>query len=251
MISAYKRCRDNNFSQDCLDKLFEEVTQANLRLVLLLDRFHDILHKPKLNDTTFLGKLRSLSTSMISGPLCLVITAHESLGKLHQRITQDMGYSTSPFFNFMDVGEITLGALSEADRDTVLNKLKLPKEAQPFITDEVGLHPYLLRIATRHLTEAYEAQETNPVEVTKQHFNELCKKLLDETLLPTWSSKMCQVFVQIAQGTFSNKPDETEALKELEKQGLIKLENEQWQVLSPVFAELLKNQAVSKLCSNK
>lgn len=242
-------CQAQCFSQDCLDKLFEEVDQVQLRLVLLLDRFHEILHKPNLNQVIFLAKLRSLSASQYPSPLCLVMTAHESLGKLHQRITQELGYSTSSFFNFMDVGEITLGALSEYDRNSVLKKLKLSKEAQPFIND-VGRHPYLLRIATVRLTEAYQAHETNPVEVTKQYFNQQCKALLKE-MLPAWPSKMCQVFVQIAQGTFNNPNGYTEELEELEKQGLIKQEGTQWQVLSPVFVELLKKQDISKLCTKE
>jgi hypothetical protein len=233
-----------------LDKLFEQVNQARLRFILLLDRFHDIVHKPNLNQAIFLARLRSLSTSVHPSPLCLMISAQESLRKLHEEITQEMGYSTSPYFNFMDVGEITLGALSEPDRDSVLKKLKLSKEAQHFIKHEVGRHPYLLKIATNRLTEAYEAQETNPVEVTKQHFNQHCKALLDD-MLPTWSSKKCQVFVQIAQGTFSNPDDYTEELEELEKQGLIQPENGQWQVFSPVFVELLKEQDISKLCSKE
>ncbi len=233
-----------------LDKLFEQVNQAQLRLILLLDRFHDIVHKPNLNQAFFLGQLRYLSTSVHPSPLCLVITAHESLRKLHEEIIQEMGHSTSPFFNFMDVDEITLGALSEPDRDSVLKKLKLSKEAQTFIKNDVGQHPYLLRLATNRLTEAYETQETNPVEVTKQDFKKQCKALLDD-MLPTWSSKMCHVFVQIAQGTFSHSDDYTEELEELEKQGLIKPDDEQWQVLSPVFVELLKEQDISKLCTKE
>jgi len=235
-----------------LDKLFEQVNQAQLRLILFLDRFHDIVHKPNLNQAIFLAKLRSLSTSVHPSPLCLVITAHESLRKLHEEITQEMGYSTSSFFNFMDVGEITLGALSEPDRDKVLKKLKpkLSKEAQSFIKNKVGYHPYLLRIAINRLTEAYETQETNPIEVAKRYFNQQCKALLDD-MLPILSSKMCQVFVQISQGTFSNPDDYTKELEELEKTGLIKPENAQWQVLSPVFVELLKERDVSTLCTKK
>jgi hypothetical protein len=246
----FSDCQAKDLSQDCLDKLFEEVNQAQLRIVLLLDRFHDILNKPNLNQITFLAKLRSLSASQYPSPLCLVMTAHESLGKLHQRITQELGHSTSPFFNFMDVGEITLGALSESEQDSVLKQLKLPKKARQFIKHEVGLHPYFLRIATHRLKEAYEAQEANPFDVTKQNFNRQCKTLLDD-MLSTWTSTMCQVFVQIAQGTFNDTEEHSKALEELEKTGLIKRENEQWQVFSPMFLELLKEQDISKLCTKE
>ncbi len=248
---TFSECQAKHFSNDCLDKLFEEVNQANLRLVLFLDRFHEILHKPNLKQKVFLANLRSLSTSVHPSPLCLVITVHESLSKLHERFIEEMGYSTSPFFNFMDVGEITLGALPELDRDKVLKKLKLSKKAQSFIKDEVGRHPYLLRIATNRLKEAYKLGEKNPVEVTKQDFNKLCAQLLRD-MQSTWHSKMCQIFVQIAQGTFSNPAnDYVKELEELEKQGLIKQENAQWQVLSPVFVKLLKERDVSTLCTKK
>jgi hypothetical protein len=250
LMRTYSDCQAKDFSQDCLDKLFDEVNQAQLRLVLLLDRFHEIFHQPHLNQIAFLAKLRSLSASRYPSPLCLIMTAHESLGKLHQRITQDLGYSTSPFFNFMDVGEITLGALSESEQNSVLKQLRLSKEARQFIKHEVGFHPYLLRIATNRLKEAYEAQEPNPIDVTKQYFYQQCKNLLED-ILPTWPSTMCQVFVQIAQDKFNDTEGYSKALEELEKTGLIKRENEQWQVFSPVFIELLRDEDISRLCTKE
>ena len=87
--------------------------------------------------------------------------------------------------------------------------------------------------------------------MTKQDFNKLCAQLLRD-MQSTWHSKMCQIFVQIAQGTFSNPAnDYVKELEELEKQGLIKQENAQWQVLSPVFVKLLKERDVSTLCTKK
>lgn len=250
LMKSYSDCQAKEFSQDCLDKLFEQVNQAQLRVVLLLDRFHEILHQPNLNQIAFLAKLRSLSASRYPSPLCLIMTAHESLGKLHQRIIQELGYSTSPFFNFMDVGDITLDALSESEQDSVLNKLKLSKNAQQFIKYEVGQHPYLLRIATYRLKEAYQAQEKNPIDATKRDFYQKCQKLLDD-MLKTWPKTMCHVFVQIAQGAFNDTNGYSKELEELEKTGLIKRENEQWQVFSPVFVKLLKEQDISRLCTKE
>jgi len=52
--------------------------------------------------------------------------------------------------------------------------------------------------------------------------------------------------------TNSRSNDYKAELKELEKQGLIqKLNNSQWQVLSPVFIQLLKEKDTSTLCSEK
>lgn len=251
VANAYWQCQQNDFNQDCLDKLFQEVKQANLRVVLLLDRFHDIINKQNLNQETFLGKLRSLSSSQNPSPLCLVITTHESLRKLHEEIEENHK-SGSPYLNFLDVGQITLGALSKSDINIKLKKLKLSEDAQEFIKSKVGQHPYLINIAYNRLKEAELVQETNPIEVTKKHFKEVCKELLD-AMLTNWSSKMCQVFVQISQANFNNLNDYNKVeLEELEKQGLIQpLENDQWQVFSPVFVELLKELDISKICSEK
>jgi hypothetical protein len=254
VVSAYIKCQEKDFNQDCLEKLFQEVKQANLRVVLLLDRFHDILNKQNLNQKTFLGKLRSLSSSTNPSPLCLIITAHESLKKLHEEIKEKNPHSTSPFLNFMDVGEITLGALSESDINIELKKLKLSEDAQKLIKSKVGQHPYLINIAYIRLKEAELVQETDPIKITTQYFKKVSQGLLDD-MFSNWSSKMCQVFVQIAEGNFNNLNDNYKLeLEELEKQGLIQQldkDNCQWQVFSPVFIELLKEQDTSKLCPEK
>lgn len=243
---AYLECQNKNFSSDCLDKLFKELKQADLRLILPLDRVDKILPQPNLIQETFLTKLRYLSIRYSS--LCLVVTAHESLKKLYQEIIKIQGpMSNSPFFNHLEVGEITLGALSESEQNKLLRKLKLSKQARQFIKHEVGRHPYLLKIVIDHLKKAEQIKGTNPVEITRQYFHQQCEALLNEMLstCPT----IYQVFVQIAQGIFSNSDKYTKVLEELEKMGLIKWENEQWQVFSPVFFELLKKKAVSKPCS--
>jgi len=164
---------------------------------------------------------------------------------------QNIVYSSSPFLNFMDVDQITLGTLSEYDINIELNKLKLSNKEQDFIKDEVGPHPYLINIAYNRLKEAKQVQETNPLKVTKKDFKQNLKPLLND-MLRSWSYQMCQVFVQIAQGNFNNLNDYQAELEELEKLGLIQqLENDQWQVFSPVFIELLKERDTSKLCSKK
>jgi hypothetical protein len=241
VVSAYMKCQEKDFNQECLDRLFEELNQVNLRLVLQADRIHEILDRPNLIKEPFLGKLRSLSIRYKS--FCIVVTTHESLKKLHDKIILKLGRKipNSPFLNHIDVNEITLGALSENGINRLIKKLKISKKALPFIKDEVGRHPYLLRIAYNNLKDAETSEERNSVvEVTKQDFKEQCQDLLDH-MLANWSDQMRQVFIQIAQSRLHKLNNYAEELKELEKQGLIqKSENGQWQVISPIFIELLQ-----------
>jgi hypothetical protein len=240
VANAYWQCQQNDFNQDCLDKLFEELNKVKLRLVLQADRIHKILDISNLHQQTFLSKLRSLSIRNKS--LCIVVTAHESLRKLHYKIEQELGCEipNSLFFNHMDLNEITLGALSEDDRKTLLKELKISKKALPFIKYEVGRHPYLLRIAYNKLKDAELYDKTNSVELAKQQFKKECEDLLKD-MLAYWSPEIHELFIQIAQNNFNNLENYAEELKELETQGLIqKSDNGQWQVISSIFVELLQ-----------
>jgi hypothetical protein len=241
VVTTYMKCQENDFNQDCLDNLFEELNQVKLRLVLQVDRIHEILDRPNLIKETFLGKLRSLST--LNKSLCIVVTAHESLKKLHKKIIITLGYEipNSPFLNHIDVNEITLGALSINDINRLLKKLKISKKALPFIKHKVGQHPYLLRIAYHTLKDAELSEDRNSaVKVAEQDFKQKCQYLLDD-MLANWSLQMRHVFIEIAQSAFNNLDKYVEELKELEKVGLIqKSRNDQWQVISPIFIELLK-----------
>lgn len=246
----YADCQKNNFSNHTLDKLFTQMYKGKLRLVLLLDRFHDILNKSYLNQQVFLGSLRNFSASRNPSPLCLIVAVNESLRKLHQDIMKQSDTNTSVFINFMDVGEITLGVLPEEKIDSLLKAYRFSKSDILVIKNYVGGHPYLLKLLANRLKEAYQTKEDNPLDSAKRDFYAKTQDQLS-MMLSSWSEKTCQAFVSVAQQN-ENLTDFEEELIELARQGLVyQQKDKQWRVLSPVFSELLKDKDISMLCTKK
>lgn len=117
--------------------------------------------------------------------------------------------------------------------------------AKYFLKEVSGNHPYLLQVATVILISAYRDKEENPIENTRIVFFEQAEEML-MNILEFWSPRLCEAFILVAQKLdVSNFRRE---IKELNRQGFIKQENEQWQVSSSVFADLAKNKTVQEAC---
>lgn len=52
---AYKMCQENHFGTFVLERLFAQVRNDGLRLIVMLDEFNDLLHHPILNTAEFLA----------------------------------------------------------------------------------------------------------------------------------------------------------------------------------------------------
>ena len=168
LAKAYQACQNNQFDGFYLDKLFIQLKQENSRLVLMLDRFEALLHRVNLDNSEFLGGLRMLASSRYPSPLSLIIAGDISLHQFYQD-TKDLNPMGSPYLNFIESGEITLGALSDSEIEELLNQSKqhFTNEERQFIKDIAGGHPHFLQLAVSTLWNAYENEEKNPLKISK------------------------------------------------------------------------------------
>ncbi|OQW92488.1 MAG: hypothetical protein BWK78_01595 [Thiotrichaceae bacterium IS1] len=238
---VYQDCQDHQFDNYYLGKLFEQLQQEGLRLVLMLDRYEKLLRLPLSKHPEFGAGLRSLAASRTPSSFILIISGGITINKFHKTVWHEMGWG-SPWFNFIEGSVVTLSTLSEAEIDDLLRRSVPPftqqEEARNFVKEMAGGHPYFLQLAAGILSEAYENKETNPVESAQKTFYERTKGMLD-SILQSWSPTTCRAFLALVNGEdYSNFNRE---LGELEKQGFVsKTEDGKWQVRAKVFSQFVK-----------
>ncbi|GAB4580354.1 MAG: hypothetical protein Fur0022_30940 [Anaerolineales bacterium] len=199
IAQAYRICVENQFGNFVLERLFGLVEQAKFRLVLLLDEFDTLLHHPILNSAEFFGGLRSLA-SRSRGALIMITASRQSLSVLN-RETQEINWSGSPYFNFLD--EIVLGPFDERSVSQLLMRAedRFNAEDYQFLARVGGGHPYLLQVAASALWEAYE-EESDAFQRRKYAGEELfdnAAAILTDTWR-LWSKEMKKAFTVIALG---------------------------------------------------
>jgi len=247
----YEACKSQDFTRVSVENLLGAMYRNKIRLILIMDRFHEIIHFNHLSQPEFLANLRSLAPSRNPSPLCLIVTSKESLLKLHKALMLMKNVTTSPYFNFMNDDEVILGILAEGKADTFIKKYKFSETENNTIKKIAGYHPYLLKLMLNSLREAHAAREDEPLAIAKQSF--ICRiKELFENLSTNWSEKTCLTFVAVAQQKARELSGFEDELKELEKQGLIyKSKDGMWQVSSPAFSEILKDKQMTEICKPK
>ncbi len=154
-------CHDGNYDPRILDeRLFVHLREINVRLVVLIDEFDDLVRRRVSDPVRFFGALRSLA-SRGAGAIALVVATRLPLKELEDE-AQRRGYSGSPPFNFM-TSEI-LGPLSEDDIDTVLDRgrARFSAEDRRYLSEVAGGHPYLIQAAAAALWDAYEDNYMEP-----------------------------------------------------------------------------------------
>jgi len=233
---VYKACQNNQFDNFYLKELFKQLKQDNRQLVLMIDRFDLLLQRKLLKRTDFFSILREIASRYPSS-LNLVITLSMPLRQFHKK-NEELNPGGSPYFNFIDANQETLGVLSEAEIDKLLeqSERKLTKDAHQFIKNAAGGHPYLLQVATGVWWNAYDDNENNPIERAEEIFPKKIKSLLNN-ILQAWAENTCKAFLSVAQKR--DVSDFIEELDELEEQGFIMKENGVWQIRPSVFSSLL------------
>ncbi|MDM8568708.1 AAA-like domain-containing protein [Thiotrichales bacterium HSG1] len=231
---AYQICKDNEFNKISLENIITIINQQGLRLILLLDKFEVLLEYPNFKDNwEFFTTLRSLaSLHGAHSPLALVIASNSSLITFNKKI-QKINPSASPVLNFISETTV-LGSLSDTDIDDLLEEHNLSANNRQLIKDMVGGHPYLLKIIVAEFNKI--SNQSDSVEIT-----DICQNIesILENMLSSWPSKVREVFFMVGkQDDISNYKAE---LKELEMQGLISKNNNQWQIRSNIFLKCLKN----------
>lgn len=179
---AYRACRLNGWSNFALERFFSELSLSKHKIVLLLDEFGSFFDHPKLHNTDFYGKLRSLSTRFES--LVLVIASRYSLEKLHKE-TIKFNPNGSPYFNYL--APLVLKPFSETEVNTLLklSGRRFSKQEKQFIQRLSGGHPYLLQVAASVLWESYADNERDSESRQKKVLDQLYSEAND-TLGASW-----------------------------------------------------------------
>jgi hypothetical protein len=239
---AYQECQANQFKEAKLDALMGLLDKEGWRLVLLLDRFEEILPCQYLageGHPEFLKTVRTLAASRTPNPLVVITASSMSLMQFHKK-TQHLSPTGSPFLNFMEGGITVLGGLSEIEVDKLLEQSApvLSKEARQFIKQLAGGHPYLLQVANSELWKALPNGEQGLFERTEKQFYDRISPML-EKVVNSWSPRTCQAFLAVVQSLktagFENE------LQELVGQGLMTKVGNQWQVRAGIFLKFVKD----------
>jgi len=246
LSKTYQACQNNQFDHFSLDKLIVQMKQENWRLVLMLDRFEELLQRPYLNRPEFFGGLRTLASSRSPSSLVLILTLNNSILQFHHK-TKSLN-PASPYLNFMESGQMILGALSEQEIDSLLRQSvrQLSKEDCSFIKEKADGHPYLLHIAATTLWDAYDIGEKEAIKSAEIIFYDKVKVILNN-VLHSWSANRCQAFLSLARKLdVSCFKDE---LYELEKQGFVKKDNHgKWQICPRVFLDFVTDKTAQEMC---
>ncbi len=241
LFKAYELSRENDFNNRYLDKFIAQMKQEDLRLVLLINWFDMLLKRPQLKDEEFFGGLRVLASSHNPSPLCVIIASNDPIWQFHENI-KNFNFD-SPYLNFLEAGAVTLGVIEEAGIDKLLDNsgYSFTDDDKYFLKDISGNHPYLLQLATNILIRSYANKEENPIESTRIVLSDNVEEMLTN-IFKFWSTNLRETFISVAQKIDVSKF--RREVKELNRQGFIKQENEQWQINSSIFANLLQDKTV-------
>lgn len=247
LFKIYQTCQQNQFDEYCLDKLMVQLKQDGWRLILMLDRFDELLNS-SLDKPEFFALLRRLASSRTPSSLSLIISGNLSLKQFHDR-TKGLNPKGSPFLNFMENGEIVLGALSESKIDELLQQSGFSHAECQFIKEVAGQHPHFIRLAASAVQTAKEQQEEQPLEVAQREFSVRVAEMLTN-IMRTWDAKVCQTLVALVKGNQQPSAGFLSELALLEKQGfLIRDADNSWQVSARALVDFINRKTEQELCS--
>ncbi|MGK7894721.1 MAG: AAA family ATPase [Xenococcus sp. (in: cyanobacteria)] len=249
VTERYELVQNNNFGTWVLEQLFEQLSQAGSRLILLLDEFDDFLTHPVLNSAEFYGGLRSLASR--SPGFLLVLAARKNLDQLNQ-LTQEINPHGSPYFNVFT--EIKLGAWPQEVLPELINKSYgyFNNQDEQYIYLVSGLHPYLAQMAAGTLfdihqdgyigAERYEKAARELYEQSKHHFADCWRSWTNESKKAITAVALNQIPRMVPNHDFlvseltKNLDDFMPELVTLEKDGLLELdENGNWIIKQQAF----------------
>lgn len=250
LLQTYQECQKNQFSRSSLENLIKLLSQSNLRLVLLLDSFQEILKWLDLSQQDeFFVSLRILAASRTPSPLVVIAASNQPLKQFYEA-TKDLNPLGSPYLNFMEGGITILGSLPEKEVDELLGKISsssISTAMSQRIKQLVGGHPYLLQVAA---TIFFGQEEQMSVEVFEKIFFDRIKNGL-ERMLQGWHPDYCQALLAIIKNQELDINKLKEALKELEKQGIIIKVNNQWQLRAGIFRKLITTNPQQVWCKQE
>jgi hypothetical protein len=149
----YQLVKQNNFGSFVLEQFFTYLKEHEIRFVLFLDEFDDLLSHPVLNSAEFYGSLRSLASRSLG--LVLVLGSRRDVEQLNL-LTQQINPHGSPYFNVFT--QITLKTMNDEAFNQIINQAgdHFNKEDIEFVKAVSGNHPLLMQAAAAKLWEAEE-----------------------------------------------------------------------------------------------
>ncbi|HWQ11750.1 MAG TPA: hypothetical protein VNL77_03065 [Roseiflexaceae bacterium] len=148
VLAAAESARQNNLLSFALRSLFDLLSRAGKRVILLVDEFDVLLNHARFNTPDFFGALRSLSTSTDS--LALVAASRMSTAEMNRRGLEITPLG-SPFFNSLTEVQLTPLRPEEVD-DLVARTLEgtgvvFTTKDRLYIGRVSGRHPFLVQLA--------------------------------------------------------------------------------------------------------
>jgi hypothetical protein len=183
--------RRSNFESFTLKEFFEQISQMDLQIVLLIDEFDSLLYHPNFNSARFFGALRSYSAS--TGGLALTIANRTEISEMNRRCAE-ISPVGSPYFNTFT--EVRLRPLEPDEVDKLIDQtlkgtdVAFSTDDRSYIRRMAGRHPYLVQMAAASLFEAvmkrkaaedlYTEAGKNLRDWSASHFDDLWRYLSPE-----------------------------------------------------------------------
>jgi hypothetical protein len=156
--AAFAVAEENQYQTFVIERMLNALENGNVRLILFIDEFDDLLSHPVLNSAEFYGGLRSLASRVPS--FVLLIASRRDLSLLNS-LTQEINPHSSPYFNVFT--ELHLGAFSTSSMNALMQLAgdNFTKNDRDFIRKISGGHPYLSQVAAAMLFDAHLEGKTD------------------------------------------------------------------------------------------
>jgi len=267
LASFYANCLNNSFNNHSLALMLDQLAELNYHLVLLVDEFGELLNRPQLCRSEFLGSLRSLAS--IKSALSLVIASRQSVSVLNN-LTQQLNNTGSPYFNIFE--EYSLMPFSDHEVLSLLSRAngRFTDEDIDFMVHAAGYQPYLLQAIAAALWDIYEDGDTDNPNERQQRAAQVLYGVATGTLKSTWAAwspqmRMAITVVALAQTPrllekrlFNNNMllrdmrDFGPELRALERQGYVsQQDNNNWRILPAAIQWWLTDELVRTVRSEK
>lgn len=215
-------------------KLVTTLDHQGLKLILLFDEFEVITRNTEFG-ADFYSFLRSMANNF---NVAYVVSSGRNLQKMcHSREISD-----SPFFNIFS--NLTLSQFSEAEARALITEpaRKLNIDLTPHIEDILdmaGYYPFFLQMACAAVFEQVKDGAVNlAARIQEDFFDEA--KVHFQQIWDVCDKDRRQILMQLAAGYTIERPMQF-IVRELVKQGYVKIENDRQKIFSRPFGEFILN----------
>lgn len=172
IASRLKDVKEQDYSNNTLRKLFQNMGERGQVLVLLLDEFDRLLSHPNFKDPSFFAGMRSLST--ITGGLVVITSSRLSVAEMNVKGHELLGgnVNTSPFFN--NFIQVKLRPFTSETVTKLLQRVPdvFTSQEITFIRRVAGGHPFLLQAMAATLFETPKSLE-RPIQAAEMFYSRI------------------------------------------------------------------------------